>query len=170
VAVRVHAERVVIWRDNTLLARHERAANGARRRVVTPEHFAPLFGRKPRAQVMLYRQALLDLGEVAQRYVSELSRRKRDRLREEVLALYNLLQAYGANALQMAMAAAEDAHAYGADYLSALLCRPTARPLSQRAPLSLVLTGVPDQAEIDRQLSLYEAYVHRDPVAVAAER
>ena len=37
VTVRVHPERIVIWRDNTLLARHERAANGARRRVVTPE-------------------------------------------------------------------------------------------------------------------------------------
>jgi len=50
----------VIWRDTTLLARHDRAADGAHRRVVTPEHFAPLFGPKPRAQVMLYRQALLD--------------------------------------------------------------------------------------------------------------
>jgi transposase len=170
VTVRVHPERIVIWRDNTLIARHDRAANGARRRVVTPEHFAPLFARKPRAQVMLYREALLELGEVAQRYVSELSRRKRDRLREEVLGLYALLQAYGASALQAAMSAAEDAHAYGAEYLSALLCRPKPRLTSERGPLSLVLNGVPDQAEVDRQLSLYEAYAHREPVAAGAER
>jgi len=170
VTVRVHPERIVIWRDNTLLARHDRAPNGARRRVVTPEHFAPLFSRKPRAQVMLYREALLDLGEVAQRYVSELSQRKRDRLREEVLGLYALLQAYGANALQAAMAAAERVPAYGAEYLSTLLCQPTAKPLSQGRPLSLVLKGVPDQTEIDRQLSLYEAYVRREPVAAGAER
>ena len=68
------------------------------------------------------------------------------------------------------MAAAEDVHAYGAEYRNALLCRPKPRLTPERGPLSLVLTGVPDQAEIDRQLSLYEAYVHRDPVAVGAER
>ncbi|HYU21240.1 MAG TPA: IS21 family transposase [Chloroflexota bacterium] len=170
VTVRVHPERIVIWRDNTLLARHDRAPNGARRRVVTPEHFAPLFGRKPRAQVMLYREALLDLGELAQRYVSELSRRKCDRLRQEVLSLYALLQAYGADALQAAMAAAERIPAYGAEYVSALLCQPAPRRASQRGSLSLVLKGVPDQAEIDRQLSLYEAYVHKEPVAAGAER
>jgi hypothetical protein len=170
VTVRVHPERIVIWRDSTLLARHDRAANGARRRVVTPEHFAPLFRRKPRAQVMLYREALLDLGEVAQRYVSELSRRKRDRLRDEILSLYALLQAYGASAFQAAMAAAEGAHAYGAEYLSALLCQPKPSVVSQDGPLSLVLDGIPGQTEVDRQLSLYEAYVHREPVAAGAAR
>jgi hypothetical protein len=118
---------------------------------------------------MLYREALLDLGEVAQRYVSELSHRKRARLREEVLSLYVLLQAHGANALQAAMAAAERVHAYGADYLSALLRQPAMKLPSQRG-LSLVLSGVPDQTEIDRQLSLYEAYVHVEPAAVGAGR
>jgi transposase len=170
VTVRIHPERIVIWRDNALLARHDRAPDGARRRVVTPEHFAPLFGRKPRAQVMLYWEALLELGEVAQRYVSELSRRKRDRLREEVLSLYALLQAYGASALQAAMATAEGSHAYGAEYLSALLCRPQPRLAPQGRPLSLVLNGVPEQTEVDRQLGLYEAYVQREPLAAGAER
>jgi transposase len=170
VTVRVHPERIVIWRDTTLLARLDRAPDGAHRRVVTPEHFAPLFSRKPRAQVMLYREALLDLGEVAQRYVSELSHRKRAQLRQEVLSLYGLLEAYGADALQAAMAAAERVHAYGADYLSALLRQPAMPLPSQRRPLSLVLSGVPDQTEIDRQLSLYEAYVHVEPAAVGAGR
>ena len=67
VTVRVHRERIVIWRDTELLAEHARAPDGAHRRVVDPAHFAPLFGRKPRAQVMLYREALLGLGGVAQR-------------------------------------------------------------------------------------------------------
>lgn len=164
VTVRVHAERIIIWRDATLLARHDRAPDGAHRRVVTPEHFAPLFARKPRAQVMLYREALLDLGEVAQRYVSELSRRKRARLREEILSIYTLLEAHGPAALQAAMAAAERAPAYGADYLSALLQRPATRHHAASATFSLTLKGVPDQTEIDRQLSLYEAYVQREPV------
>src|SRR5260370_27425682 len=37
-----------------LLAEHARAMDGARRRIVDPAHFAPLFGGKPRGQVMLY--------------------------------------------------------------------------------------------------------------------
>jgi hypothetical protein len=166
----VHRERIVIWRDTTLLARHDRAPDGAHRRVVTPEHFAPLFGRKPRAQVMLYRQALLDLGEVAQRYVSELSHRKRAHLREEVLALYGLLETYGVGRLQVAMAAAERVPAYGAEYLSALLQRPATPPQASSGTLALLLKGVPEQTEIDRQLNLYEAYVRREPAAVGAER
>ena len=35
--------------------------------MVDPAHFAPLFARKPRAQVMLYREALLELGGPARR-------------------------------------------------------------------------------------------------------
>ena len=80
VTVRVHRERIVIWRDAERLAEHARAPDGAHRRVVDPAHFAPLFGRKPRAQVMLYREALLELGPVAASYVGELSRRQRARL------------------------------------------------------------------------------------------
>jgi hypothetical protein len=65
VTVRVHRERIVIWRDAEHLATHARAPDGAHRRVVEPAHFPPLFGRKPRAQVLLYREALLGLGSVA---------------------------------------------------------------------------------------------------------
>jgi betaine-aldehyde dehydrogenase len=137
--------------------------------VVTPEHFAPLFGRKPRAQVMLYREALLDLGEVAQRYVSELSHRKRAQLRQEILSIYALLEGYGAAALQAAMATAERVPAYGAEYLNALLRRTATQPYSPRGTLALRLKGVPDQTEIDRQLSLYEAYVRREPVGVIGQ-
>jgi transposase len=169
VTVRVHRERIVIWRDITLLARHDRAPDGAHRRVVTPEHFAPLFGRKPRAQVMLYRQALLDLGEVAQRYVNELSHRKRAQLREEVLGIYALLETYGTGALQAAMAAAERVPAYGAEYLGALLKRPATPPQASSGTLALLLKGVPDQTEIDRQLNLYEAYVRREQRPEPAE-
>lgn len=56
VTARVHRERVCLWRDTDLIADHQRAADGAHRRVVDPEHYAALFGRKPRAQVMLYRE------------------------------------------------------------------------------------------------------------------
>lgn len=160
VTVRVHRERVVIWRDATLLAEHERAPDSAHRRVVQPEHYAALFGRKPGAQVMLYREQLLGLGEVAHRYMSELSRRRRAHLRDEVLGVHTLLEWHAQAALLRAMAQAERADAYGVEYLTALLRRPKQQSAPQRGTLRLLLQGVPQQAEIDRQLALYEAYVH----------
>jgi len=158
VAVRVHRQRVAIWRDTVCLAEHPRAPDGAHRRVVIPEHFALLFDRKPRAQVMLYRAALLELGEGAARYVSEVSRRQRAHLREEVLGLYTLVTEHGAPAVLAAMAQAERFNGYGVAYVSALLTAPQ-HPLTTTHLLPLI--GVPPQAAIDRQLSLYEAYVHR---------
>jgi hypothetical protein len=151
---------MAVWRDTTLLAEHRRAPDGAHQRVVVPEHYAPLFGRKPRAQVMLYRAALLELGPVAQRYVSELSRRQRTRLRDEILAIYALMQHYGDTEVLAAMELAERVNGYGAAYLEALLTAPagTVQALPADFPV-LVLPGVPAQVEIDRPLSRYEGYV-----------
>lgn len=172
VTVRLHRARIVIWRDAERLAEHERAPDGAHRRIIIPEHFAPLFAKKPRAQVMLYRQALLDLGPVAHAYVSDLSRRQRARLREEILGLYALLQQYGVTDLLAAMELATQANAYGADYLHTLLTQPRpALVLLTKEPATppLVLPGVPDQAEIDRQLALYEAYAHGAATPMSTE-
>ena len=72
--------------------------------MVNPDHFAPLFARKPRAQAMLYRAGLLGLGGHAPAFLSALSQRHRDRLREEVLAVYALYERYGADDLLAAMA------------------------------------------------------------------
>ncbi len=160
VVARVHPARVVLWRDAEQVAEHLRAPDGAHRRVVEPAHYAALFGRKPRAQVMLYRQALLDLGEVATRYVAELAHRQRDRLREEVLGVYALYQQTGRDSLLTAMARAEQQGAYGAAYLQALL-RPAPAPSepAPSAPASGHLAGLPPQAEVDRALTSYEAFV-----------
>jgi hypothetical protein len=156
VTVRVHRQRIVIWHDAELLAEHARAPDGAHRRVVDPAHFAPLFGRKPRGQVMLYREALLGLGGVAQQYVSELSRRQRARLGTEVLAVYALYERCGAAELLAAMELAQAQGAFGAAYLGALVSAPVAEPPPQAAWLELA--DVPSQFEIDRELSAYEAY------------
>ena len=158
--VRVHRARIALWRDTTLLAEHERAPDGAHRRVVQPAHFAALFGVKPRAQVMLYREALLQLGEGAARYISELSCRQRAALRREILAVHALLAEHGAAAVLAAMAAAEQVNAYGAAYLQTLLQAPAGPGQAPRPTLpTLVLPGVPGQGEIDRPLSRYEPYV-----------
>ena len=103
VTVRVHRARVVIWRDTTRLAEHARAPDGGHQRVVEPEHYSLLFAKKPRAQVMLYREALLQLGQPAKWYLSEVSHRRRACLREEVVGIYTLYQQVGAERLLAAM-------------------------------------------------------------------
>jgi hypothetical protein len=158
VTARIHRERIVIWRDATLLAEHARARDGAHDRVVDPAHFAPLFGRKPRGQVMLYREALLGLGPVAQQYVSELSRRQRAHLGTEVLAVYALYERCGATELLAAMELAQAQGAFGAAYLGALVSALVPEPPPSAAWLVLP-DDVPSQIDIDRELSAYEAYV-----------
>jgi transposase len=157
VTVRVHAECIVLWRDREQLATHRRAPDGAHQRVLEPAHFAPLFARKPRGQVMLYRTALLSLAPPIPAYVAELSRRRREHLSREVLALYGLLEQHGEAALAAAMTCAAAAGAYGAEYLTALLA--PAAPAIARVAETLTVAGVPTQVEVDRLLSSYEAWV-----------
>jgi transposase len=164
VTARVHRERIVLWRDTERLAGHARAPDGAHRRVVDPAHFAPLFGRKPRAQVMLYREALLGLGASATAYIGTLSQRQRARLGEEIRALYALYECCGAAALLAAMDQAAAQGAYGAAYLQALLLPPPA-VVPAPVPPRLGLPAGPPQAEIDRALSSYEVYVWRPDAA-----
>ncbi len=149
VTVRLHRERVRIWRQTECLADHQRAPDGAHQRVIDVTHFAPLFGRKPRAQVMLYRDALRGLSPLAEPFLSELSRRHRDRLGPQVLAVYTLYQEFGASELLAAMALAHQAGTCSAEALALLL----ARPVPPAAVLPLVLPDVPSQAAIDRPLS-----------------
>ena len=153
VTVRLHRERVVIWRDTVPLAEHRRAPAGAQRRVIEPAHFTALFARKPRAQVMLYRQALLDLGEPATSYLTEVSCRRRDRLRTEVLSIYAAWQQQGSAALLAAMTTAAQAGASGAEYLTTLLTPQDSPPAATSVSLLFALPGVPAQTEIDRRLS-----------------
>jgi hypothetical protein len=129
----------------------------ARARVVDPDHFAPVFGRKPRAQVMLSRRALLELAEPAPGYLSELCRRRRDHIGPEILAIYALYQRHGAAALLAAAQTAQAAGAFGAEYLQVLLA-PRA-PDTGPPPVRLDLAGLPSQDEIDRRLASYEAFV-----------
>jgi transposase len=158
VSIRLHAERIRIWRDTTCLADHRRAPDGAQERVVEPQHFAPLFPRKERAQVMLYRDALLKLGATAHTYLSEVSRRRRARLRDEILAHAALRASHGDEAFGAALQQALTRDVYGAEYIAAFLTGERTSDVSP-ARLFLVVPGVPDQREIDRVLSSYEVFV-----------
>jgi transposase len=156
VVVRLHRERVRIFRDTVLLADHPRAGDGERERIINPTHFTPVFARKPRAQAMLYREILLTLGDPASSFLATLSREYRARLREEILAVYALYEWYGADVLRAAMAQAISAGVYSAEALTLLLA--VASPSS---PV-LDLPGLPSQEEVDRQLSVYETWVQID--------
>jgi len=73
--------------------------------------------------------------------------------------VYALYERYGTADLLAAMALAETAGTYSADALALLLATPL---LSGLPAPALLLPGVPLQAEIDRQLSVYEAWVEVD--------
>ncbi len=159
VTVRLHTDRVRVWRNTECVADHPRRPDSARARVVEPAHFEPVLGRKPRARAMLYREVLAGLGGHAPGYLSELSRRYRDRLGEEIIGSWSLYERHGAAELLAVMALSDDAGAYGADALALLLGSPSE---CSTGLSSLELPGVPTQGEIDRQLAAYEAWVRVD--------
>ena len=72
--------------------------------------------------------------------------------------MYALYERCGAAELLAAMELAQAQGAFGAAYLGALVSAPVAE-LAPPPATWLVLTDVPSQLEIDRELSAYEAYV-----------
>ena len=165
VTIRVHRDRIRIWRDLLCLADHPRAPDGARARIIDPEHFAALFATKPRGQVMLYRDVLVGLGGHAPAFISELSRRHRATLHDEIRTLYMLYQAHGRDRLLAAMALAEAMGGYRATILVPLLGSSESAAARPHA-----LAGAPQQAEIDRDLAVYEACVLIDGALQEAGR
>jgi transposase len=152
---RLYRDQVGIFHNTEEVARHRRAPDGAQHRVINADHFHALFTKKPRAQVMLYRQTLLDLSPEATLYVTEVSHRRRERLREEILATYALFMLHGREALVDVMEQADARGIYGAEYLQALLAAaPTNRMLHPAIPVDL-----PSQEQVDRHLEQYEAFV-----------
>ncbi len=159
ITLRIHAERVRIWRATLLLADHRRAKEGAHRRIIDPGHFQALFPQKRRAQVMLYRAALLERDAIAAAYVSEVARRRRATLRGEILSLYQLLEEHGAARVIAALREATAAGADGEEYVGALLREETDPSAVRSGGPPLPLPDVPPQGEIDRLLSSYEEFV-----------
>jgi len=155
VTARLHRHDVRLFHNVDEIARHRRAPDGERSRVIDPEHFAPLFSKKPRAQVMLYRQALIDLAPEAAGYMSTVSCQRRQRLRDEILGTYMLLKLYGRRSLIAAMAKATVQGAYGREILEVMLLH----GLPDRLPPVPMTVNLPTQDQVDRSLEVYESFV-----------
>jgi hypothetical protein len=150
VDVRILRDVIRISRDGGLLAEHPRLpGTGQRRR--DPAHYAPALADRPRARLVLDREHLGALGPEVAAYVTAISRRRRRVLAEELAACLTLEAERGADTLRRAAAACVARGTCGAEYLR----------LFASAEPALTLPDVPDQAAVDRDLAVYEAFVGR---------
>lgn len=150
VDVRRFRDEVRISRDGVELARHPRLrGTGQRRRE--PAHSLPALTDRPRARLVLEREHLCGLGPEVQASVAVVSQRRRGQLADELAACSALLEQVGAEGLRRAARACLARETCGAESL---------RLFAGAEPL-LDLPALPSQAEVDRDLAGYEAFVGR---------
>jgi transposase len=150
VDVRLLGDRVRVSRDGVLLAEHARlTGTGQRRRA--PEHYAAALTHRPRAKLVLDRERLCALGPEVAAYVTVISQRRRRVLAEELATCLALEARLGSDGLRRAAAACVARDTCGAEYLT----------LFAGAEPTLTLPDLPDQAAVDRDLAIYEAFVGR---------
>lgn len=150
VDVRLLRDVIRISRDGVLLAEHARLT-GRGQRQRDPEHYAAALEHRPRARLVLDRERLCALGPEVAAYVTVISQRRRRVLAEELAACLTLEAQLGAEGLRRAAAACVARGTCGAEYLL----------LFAGTEPALVLPEVPDQAAVDRDLAVYEAFVGR---------
>lgn len=148
VDVRLLADTVVLGRDGVELARHARVI-GRGQRQRDPAHYAEALVHRPRARMVLERDALCTLGPEVTAYVTAICQRRRERMAEEIAALATLRDSAGPAVVRHAVARALARDAIGAEYL----------PLLAAQHPELVLPTVPGQRLVDRDLASYEAFV-----------
>lgn len=102
-----------------------------------PAHVGPLLAHKRRAQVMLYRAAILELPTPIPAYVGEISRHPRDWLRREILGLHRLVDQHGGAAVRAAVVTAQQLGAYGVEYVERLLAHAVPAAETHRPVLDL---------------------------------
>lgn len=153
--VRATAGAVRIFKDQHLVAEHRRCYL-RHKRIRERSHYEEVLQRKPRARVMLYRDELVGMGLAVKSYVTTICRRMRDQLAPQILELHRLWQTHGTEAFTHAVEVLLAAQVFGAEYVGTLLTRPVA-DWDQAVTW---LRGVPAQTTVDRDLALYERYVH----------
>jgi transposase len=163
---RIHATRIELFADRELVATHVRSRE-QHARIITPAHFEAAFSTKPRGRVMVYRDWLCDLAPVVSSYVRTLCHKRRAEMKEQMLALYELAQEVGNADFVAALELATEQQMYGAEYVRAILA-PPAPPTpdeSAHVRVSQLLSCVPTQQDVERDLAQYERYVaNRDRV------
>jgi transposase len=152
--LRVRRHSIDAYWEDKLVAHHSRATERQSLPIIIPEHFDRVFEKKPRAQVMVYRDFLVKQDPSVASYISELCFRLRGEFGPHILAMYKLLEEFGSNQLGVACAIAGEHSSYGAEYLVSLLAPP--RVINVAKTLEI---DAPPQSEIDRQLEIYESFV-----------
>ncbi len=163
---RIHATRIELFASHELVATHVRS-HEQHARIITPAHFEAAFSTKPRGRVMVYRDWLCDLAPVVSSYVRALCHKRRADMKEQMLALYDLAQESGIADFVAALELAAEQQMYGAEYVRAILALPTSPTPDEAAEVrvSQLLSCVPTQQEVERDLAQYERYVaNRDRV------
>lgn len=158
--VRIHPTRIALYHGATLVASHPRHF-GRQARVVIPEHYEPVFARKPRARVMAYRDWLVQLSPQAADYISQVCRARYAAMDHEMVTLYQLAQQVGIPSFLAAMELAAEAQTLGAEYVQAILRQPQARSDAHRTGATVDLPDAfpVSQPAITRDLADYEQYV-----------
>ncbi len=157
---RLHIDRIELFADQELVARHSRS-RGHHERIVTPSHFEAAFATKPRARVMVYRDWLCGLGEAATLYVRDLCQRRHADMTQQITVLYETAQESARADFLAALELAAEQQMYGAEYVQAILSLPhaAAPTASAEVDLAALLPAVPAQHEVERDLAHYEYYV-----------
>lgn len=158
VTVRIASNELRIYHENQLVARHERSFK-RKQWLRDLDHYQKTLSVKPRAKVMAYREKLLGLDWPAPPYVSEICRRDRKSMNQQMLELYALWEEHGSERFLEAVQFCYESHVYGSEYVELMLRIPEAElGLEMLEP---ALSEQPIQSEIDRDLAVYDTYSHR---------
>ena len=156
VTVRVAQNQLRIYHDGNLVAQHQRSFK-KRQWVRDLNHFEKTLEHKPRAKVMAYREKLLGVDASTTGYVATICRRDRNSMNQQILKLYALWQEYGTQRFSQAICFCLKEQVYGAEYVELMLRRPP----QDASEMSIRLSGMPIQSQIDRDLAIYDSYTHR---------
>jgi len=156
VTVRVASHELRVYHDRQLVAQHERSFDKGQR-IRNLDHYERTLSRKPRAKVMAYREKLLELAVPTASYVSEICRRDRNSMNQQILKLYALWEEAGSERFVEAIRFCHESRVYGSEYVELMLRIPE----DEEPAAELLLSGQPVQSEIDRDLAVYDTYTHR---------
>lgn len=174
VTARIHLERIELFVGSEWVATHPRHT-GRRTRIINPAHFEPVFERKPRGRVMVYRDWLVAQAPSIADYVAVICQKRRDEMAAQIIALYELVQQLGIADMRSALEEAAQRQLYGVEYVQAFATTITEqrRNVSLTIPLTLqkaaesplagnigsTVRGSSKSALVERSLASYEEYV-----------